>query len=341
MRVLITGGYGFIGAGSSATCSPAATRSGSTTSRKTPARLRLILPEDRGPTGRVRPGRRDRLAALRSAIATHADHAHHPPRRLAGADVPGRPDARGEGERPRHARGLRGGEGRRRRRCKRLVYASSAAVFGRPDKYPAGPLGRRRAARARPRTTASSSAATRATPASTSRTTASRQHRPAAVDRLRRRPRLRHDQRADQGDQGACCSAGRTTSASAAGRTSSTSTTWPRCSSAASSGRTPGAKSYNLRGDVVDLPTSTRRSVEVLPAAAKLVTFGETQIAIAYDLSDAGARSATSARCRRRRWRRASARRWRCSGSCRRKAGSTRPISTPRRPPPVTVADEP
>src|SRR5262249_36540211 len=47
-----------------------------------------------------------------------------------------------------------------------------------------------------------------------------------------------------------------------------------------------GAKSYNLRGDVVNLPTLHRALVEVEPAAAKLITFGEKQIAIAYDLDD-------------------------------------------------------
>ncbi len=47
-----------------------------------------------------------------------------------------------------------------------------------------------------------------------------------------------------------------------------------------------GAKSYNLRGHVVDLPTLHRALVEVEPAAAKLITFGERQIAIAYDLDD-------------------------------------------------------
>src|SRR5262245_57151735 len=47
-----------------------------------------------------------------------------------------------------------------------------------------------------------------------------------------------------------------------------------------------GAKSYNLRGHVVDLPTLHRAMVDVEPAAAKLITFGERQIAIAYDLDD-------------------------------------------------------
>jgi nucleoside-diphosphate-sugar epimerase len=48
-----------------------------------------------------------------------------------------------------------------------------------------------------------------------------------------------------------------------------------------------GAKSYNLRGHVVDLPTFHRALVAVDPAAATLVTFGDRQIAIAYDLDDA------------------------------------------------------
>jgi nucleoside-diphosphate-sugar epimerase len=47
-----------------------------------------------------------------------------------------------------------------------------------------------------------------------------------------------------------------------------------------------GAKSYNLRGHVVDLPRFHRALVEVEPAAAKLMTFGEKQIPIAYDLDD-------------------------------------------------------
>jgi nucleoside-diphosphate-sugar epimerase len=47
-----------------------------------------------------------------------------------------------------------------------------------------------------------------------------------------------------------------------------------------------GARSYNLRGDVVDLATFHKTLVAVNPAASKLITFGERQIAIAYDLDD-------------------------------------------------------
>jgi nucleoside-diphosphate-sugar epimerase len=47
-----------------------------------------------------------------------------------------------------------------------------------------------------------------------------------------------------------------------------------------------GAKSYNLRGYVVDLPTFHQALCAVEPAARELITFGDRQIAIAYNLSD-------------------------------------------------------
>jgi nucleoside-diphosphate-sugar epimerase len=47
-----------------------------------------------------------------------------------------------------------------------------------------------------------------------------------------------------------------------------------------------GAKAYNLRGHVVDMKTLHQAMCEVEPTAAKLITFGVRQIAIAYDLDD-------------------------------------------------------
>jgi nucleoside-diphosphate-sugar epimerase len=47
-----------------------------------------------------------------------------------------------------------------------------------------------------------------------------------------------------------------------------------------------GSKSYNLRGSVVTLSDFHKALSAVLPEAARLVTLGTTQIAIAYDLSD-------------------------------------------------------
>jgi nucleoside-diphosphate-sugar epimerase len=48
-----------------------------------------------------------------------------------------------------------------------------------------------------------------------------------------------------------------------------------------------GAKAYNLRGQVVDLATFHRALCQIEPKAAHLVTFGDRQLAIAYDLDDA------------------------------------------------------
>ena len=53
-----------------------------------------------------------------------------------------------------------------------------------------------------------------------------------------------------------------------------------------------GAGAFNLRGDVVTLKTFHDALCEALPAAKELITFGTQQIAIAYDLSDAGITSA-------------------------------------------------
>jgi nucleoside-diphosphate-sugar epimerase len=47
-----------------------------------------------------------------------------------------------------------------------------------------------------------------------------------------------------------------------------------------------GAKCYNLRGTVTTLAEFHRTLCQVLPQAEHLVTIGSTQIAIAYDLSD-------------------------------------------------------
>ena len=51
-----------------------------------------------------------------------------------------------------------------------------------------------------------------------------------------------------------------------------------------------GAKSYNCRGMVVTLDEYRKTLIRVLPEAETLVTIGSTQIAIAYDLSDEGLR---------------------------------------------------
>lgn len=47
-----------------------------------------------------------------------------------------------------------------------------------------------------------------------------------------------------------------------------------------------GAKSYNLRGHVVDTATFHRALIEIEPRAAELITCGQKQIPIAFDLDD-------------------------------------------------------
>jgi nucleoside-diphosphate-sugar epimerase len=51
-----------------------------------------------------------------------------------------------------------------------------------------------------------------------------------------------------------------------------------------------GAKSFNLRGAVVDLATFHRALATVAPETADLVTFGDRQLGIAYDLDDSALR---------------------------------------------------
>jgi nucleoside-diphosphate-sugar epimerase len=52
-----------------------------------------------------------------------------------------------------------------------------------------------------------------------------------------------------------------------------------------------GAKSYNMQGEVVDLPHFHKALCEVDPAAARLITHGDRQITIAYNLDDAALRA--------------------------------------------------
>jgi nucleoside-diphosphate-sugar epimerase len=47
-----------------------------------------------------------------------------------------------------------------------------------------------------------------------------------------------------------------------------------------------GAKSYNLRGDLVEMPQLHKAMCEADPSAEALITYGTRQIGIAYDLDD-------------------------------------------------------
>ncbi len=124
--------------------------------------------------------------------------AHPPPGGPADADLPVAADPRGAGQRDRDAGGLRGGTGVEEPGATgRLCQFGGRAWAGRRVEWPArrrGPAGAGDPLRGvqglqraqRPRLLAGSR---------------HHQHRPAALDGLRRRSRLRDDQRADQGDQ--------------------------------------------------------------------------------------------------------------------------------------------
>ena len=213
---------------------------------------------------------------------------------------------------------------------KRLVYASSAAVFGAPDKYPPGPLpddvplvpehALRRL-----------QVLQRGQRPHLLPGLRPLEHRPAAVDGLRRRPRSRHDQRADQGHQGG---AARPALSHQLRRledlqyVDDVAKTFVNCLDRPYN----GAKSYNLRGAVVPIAGVPRGALS--RCCRKPRSWSRSADANRHRLRPLRRRprSAISARCRRRRSRTASAKRWRSSGSYRAKAGSTRPTSMPPSP---------
>ena len=92
MRVLITGGYGFIGAWIIRNLLARGDQVWVYDLKEDARRLRLILPEAEVKKVAFVPGDVTDLKPLfKPRSSTHADHAHHSPRRAASADVPRRP----------------------------------------------------------------------------------------------------------------------------------------------------------------------------------------------------------------------------------------------------------
>ncbi|HJZ90494.1 MAG TPA: GDP-mannose 4,6-dehydratase, partial [Gemmataceae bacterium] len=139
MRVLITGGYGFIGAWIIKNLLARGDQVWVYDLREDPRRLKPILPDDEVAKVAFVQGDVTNLAGLQDALGRHRiSHVIH----LAGLQVP-----------TCRANPLLGatvnvvgtlcvfeavrlaGE-----QVSRLVYASTAAVFGPPDHYPVGPL---------------------------------------------------------------------------------------------------------------------------------------------------------------------------------------------------------
>ncbi len=285
MRVLITGGYGFIGAWIARTLLARGDGVFVYDLREDARRFRLILPEAEIQKCRFVPGDVTDLAALTKAIRDHGiTHVIH----LAGLQVP---TCRADpmlGAKVNVLGTLAVFEAIKATgtQVQRVVYASSAAVFGGPDKYPAGsqpddaPLvpsthygvfkcGNEGNARIYFQDNGISSVGLRPWTVYGPGRDLGMTSEPTKAIKAVLLGRPYHInfggwsdfQYVDDVAQAFILSLERPYT---------------------------GAKSYNLCGAVVTLADYHATLARVLPAAATLVTFGTTQIAIAYDLSDAG-----------------------------------------------------
>jgi len=283
MRVLITGGYGFIGAWIIRNLFARGDQVWVYDLKEDPRRLHLILPDAEVKKVAFIPGDVADLAALKAAISAHAiTHIIH----LAGLQVP---TCRADpllGAKVNVLGTLAVFEAVKEAgpQMKRLVYASSAAVFGGPDKYPAGSL----------------TDDVLLVPSThygvfkcCNEGNARIYHQDSGISSIGLRPWTVYGVGRDLGMTSEPTKAikavllGRPYHISFGGWSDfqyvdDVAKTFVNCLDR----RYNGANSYNLRGAVVTLADFHKALCAVLPEAAKLVTLGTTQIAIAYDLSD-------------------------------------------------------
>ncbi len=284
MRVLLTGGYGCIGSWIVRNLLERGDQAWIYDLKEDPRRLRLILGEDAVRQVQYVCGDVTDLAGLCTAIdqqgITHLIH-------LAGLQVPvcradpilgARVNVLGTlavFEALRQARG----------QVQRLVYASSAAVFGPPESYPKGPL---------PDDVPLAPTTHYGYFKCCNEGNARIYFQDHGLSSIGLRPWTVYGVGRDFGMTSEPTKAikslalGRSYHITYGGwqdlqYVDDVAKTFVRCLEAPYQ----GAKSYNLRGHVVDLPEFRRALCEVEPAAARLITHGERQIAIAYDLDDA------------------------------------------------------
>ncbi|MCS6850047.1 MAG: NAD(P)-dependent oxidoreductase [Gemmataceae bacterium] len=283
MRVLLTGGYGCIGSWIVRNLLERGDQVWIYDLKEDPRRLRLVLPEDRLRDVRFIAGDVTDLANLRHALDQHhISHVIH----LAGLQVP---TCRADPilgakvnvlgtlavfEAVRLAQG----------QVQRLVYASSAAVFGPPDAYPPGPLDDD--VMLKPTTHYGYFKCC-------NEGNARVYYQDHGLSSIGLRPWTVYGVGRDFGMTSEPTKA---IKALALGRryhisyggwqdlqyVDDVAKIFVRCLEAPYQ----GAKAYNLRGDVVDLATFHRALVDVEPSAAERITYGERQIAIAYNLDD-------------------------------------------------------
>lgn len=283
MRVMITGGYGFIGAWIIRNLLSRGDRVCVFDLKEDPRRLRQILPETEVRKVEFIQGDVTDLSALRASISKHSiSHIIH----LAGLQVP---TCRADPMLGAKVNVLgtlavfeavKAAEGQ----IKRLVYASSAAVFGGPDKYPQGSL-------------ADDVLLVPSTHYGVFKCcnegNARIYFQDSGISSVGLRPWTVYGVGRDLGMTSEPTKAiksvllGRPYHISFGG--------WSDFQYVDDVAKTfvfalerpfTGAKSYNLRGAVITLADFHKALCAVLPDAAQLVTIGKTQIAIAYDLSD-------------------------------------------------------
>lgn len=285
MRVLITGGYGFIGAWIIRTLLARGDEVFVFDLKEDPRRLRLILPETDVARVKFLAGDVTDLPALTSALLTHrVTHVIH----LAGLQVPtcrvdpllgAKVNVLGTLAVFEAIKATNG-------QVQRLVYASSAAVFGAPDLYPAGSQGDDA-----PLIPSTHYGVFKCCNEGNARI----YFQDSGITSVGLRPWTVYGVGRDLGMTSEPTKAikaallGRPYPISFGGWTDFQYVEDVANVFVNSLDRPyTGAKSYNLRGAVVPLTDFHAALCKVLPEAEKLVTVGKTQIAIAYDLADDG-----------------------------------------------------
>ncbi len=285
MRVLITGGYGFIGAWIIRTLLARGDDVFVFDLKEDPRRLRLILPEPDVAKVTFLPGDVTDLPALTAALLTQrVTHVIH----LAGLQVPTCRVDPMLGAKVNVLGTLAVFEAIRATgtQVQRLVYASSAAVFGAPDLYPAGP---------QPDDAPLIPSTHYGVFKCCNEGNARIYFQDHGIVSVGLRPWTVYGVGRDLGMTSEPTKAikavllGRPYPISFGGWTDFQYVEDVANVFVNSLDRPySGAKSYNLRGAVVTLADFHATLAKVLPDAATLVTTGKTQIAIAYDLSDDG-----------------------------------------------------
>jgi nucleoside-diphosphate-sugar epimerase len=285
MRVLITGGYGFIGAWIIRELLSRGDQVWVYDLKEDARRLKLILPEAEVAKATFVQGDVTDFKSLSAAIARHnITHVIH----LAGLQVP---TCRADpllGAKVNVLGTLAVFEAVKAagEQVKRLVYASSAAVFGSPEKYPAGSQGDDA-----PLIPSTHYGIFKCCNEGNARI----YFQDFGISSVGLRPWTVYGVGRDLGMTSEPTKAiksallGRPYHISFGGWTDfqyadDVAKTFVNCLERPYT----GAKSYNLRGAVVTLKDFHDALCRVLPQAKSLVTFGTAQIAIAYDLSDDG-----------------------------------------------------